>query len=223
MARNTKGFVSIAALLICALSLGGLTLAGEEEEEMIEEKSLIKEQYDASIAKMREDWRLEREKERKQWEARSEAIRQIWGEVHDPGKKDWVIYGDDNKSFSHVDFKEGVIEVAAVSEDTGPEARKALEEDLATKLLSILLEEAEPGKKILSDQVAAPGKDRAVTDEEIDNVVTDIMRELARPTAYVGPDGRSRIKQTVRLDLLPKHLEKRASLYMPAVERCSEK
>ena len=229
MARNKYKWKILLLLIIFmgAVGLGGVAVAGgsaqEDEEGTSEQKTSIKAQYDEEIAKDLELWKLELEIKRKRWEARSKAIRQIWGEVHEPGKKDWVIYSDDNNSYSHVDFKDGVIEVAAVSEDTGPKARKALEEDIATRLLSILLEEAEPGKKILSDQVAVPGKNRPITDKEIDNVVTEALRDLTKPTAFVGQDGRSRIKQTIRLDLLPKHLEKRASLYMPAVERCSEK
>ena len=91
------------------------------------------------------------------------------------------------------------------------------------RLLVLLSEEALPGGKLLEGQLAINNAPVALVDDEIERIVYKALDELTPPTTTIGPDGTERLKQTVRLELLPEHLRTRAGHYLPTVAAAARK
>lgn len=150
------------------------------------------------------------EKERQKFKQFVHSIKQKWGTFTDSTPTSWVDYNEDLTSFSVVDFEDGTIEVQAISEtEDKDEARKILEDQLRK-----VMTEENPITEgpVLEDQVLVD--DEPASAEETAKVIesTEIIE-----TRVIGDDGKERTVFSIRLDLAPNAIQRRASQFVDTI------
>jgi len=171
------------------------------------------------------------------FEAFKADIEAKWGRFTGTTKKDWVEYSPDQNQRSVVDFEKGeaVVEVLltpeeALSED-GQLAR--LEEavvQLVTdqgKTMDYPVEDEQPEvlspQPILEDQVA-DRNGNVVTSETAPQFAKELVQQSAVvQTPVAGKDGVTRMKLTVTIPLVPKHLRVRAEKFLEPIREYSRR
>jgi membrane-bound lytic murein transglycosylase C len=155
-------------------------------------------------------------------------ITSTWGSFWEPSGKRWVEYGSDSSSVSVVDFETGVVtvEVLVSRDEPVDEARSALEGAVKRAVTStgsprlVPVESSEHGRgySILAGQVM-----------DIDGTPLDSSGDVARfvdsllgtpgKTTFESTPSASRKKVRMHFELVPDHVKRRMSPYIPFVRK----
>lgn len=150
-----------------------------------------------------------------QMKTQFEAVDKIWGEHLASTQKRLVDYGIDLKSYTSIDFEEGVVEVKLItSPDNSTEENKKL---LAKQMINTMKKKVEAGGDksyyLLDDQLPYEEGDM---ETYVYKVVDDFELEKTEVK------GKKKNILSVKVKLLPDHLEKRAEKYRYIVNLVSK-
>ena len=141
-------------------------------------------------------------------------IERIWAEFVDSTPSTWVEYGPQKSVRSAVDFEQGTLELATVLPADTPNPQQAAQERLRLQLTRVVREADDTGTPLLQDQLCAPDGNLVTPD----NVEQEAQALVQAPEArnITTPEG-PKLLYTVRLELVPDHLQERAGRYLPDI------
>ncbi len=163
-------------------------------------------------------------KEYKQFEAQynqalelyRERIYKIWGKegFKQRNKKEvYTEYSDDLKSRMTVDFKNGDVTIETVvdkGKDADTVAKAALDKHIETK-----------GKYVTPNSEIKKISNDELLKNQADSLRTNKLK--CRTKEVVGNDGKKRKVAKLELKLAPNHIKKRAELFLPLIQKYSQK
>ena len=187
---------------------------GTAESEPAEGKS-------PSIQALREEGEKRHRVQRIAWKRRAKEIRKQWGGVKESSPSVYVDYTKDNDAFAGIDFGRGFIEVGAVAPVFFQDASARIERLLSERLSFLLRAQSIPGLPDLEGQVRMPGRDRMITQADVQEFSQFMVRSGKPPLSYTAPDGVRRLRKQIRLDLVPDHLQTRVRQYLPYVQKAA--
>lgn len=159
----------------------------------------------------------------------------IWGNdnVVETTNTEWVEYSKDGKSRSVVDFEEGEATIEIIITPEEEKSEDVVEKKIEDKLKELIINKGKTkdydtqqekardlqDTPILEEQIETPSGE-IVTKDNLDEGVKEIAKEAEiQKTVIEGDDGQKRQVITVKLDLVPDHIKKRAEKYQSEVEK----
>jgi len=133
----------------------------------------------------------------------------------------YVDYAKNNDAFGGVDYKQGFLEVGAVSPVFIHDASRRIERLLSERLFFLLRSESIPGMRDLEGQLSMPGTGRGILHAEVEEFAHFAVRSGEPAETYTAPDGVRRMRKEVRIELVPDHLQTRVRQYLPYVQENS--
>ena len=156
-----------------------------------------------------------------------DAVEEKWGSFRFSTKKVYVDYDEDLNARSSINFDKGAVEVEVIVEDepnkSSTEKKKAGEKLLQEKIGSIVTKKAEDKQLLLKDQLVTlrgekvSSKNAGVYAKEI------IEKQTVTKKKIKSKDGKTRIKYSVKITMLPNHLEIRANRFKHEVLKQSKR
>jgi membrane-bound lytic murein transglycosylase C len=150
-----------------------------------------------------------------------DEIERLWNEFKESSAKEWVSYNSDFSCRSAVDFETGEIKIEAIAE--ADEQGQGALESISNQLKLISSETADSDKPILSNQIKNPlNKQETLKAEEIDKITKKLLKN-SKKDKITGKDGKTRIKYTLSLNMVPNHIKIRAERYKDFIaEKCEK-
>ena len=156
-----------------------------------------------------------------------DAVEEKWGSFRFSTKKVYVDYDEDLNARSSINFDKGAVEVEVIVEDepnkSSAEKKKAGEKLLQEKIGSIVTKKAEDKQLLLKDQLVTlrgekvSSKNAGVYAKEI------IEKQTVTKKKIKSKDGKTRVKYSVKIMMLPNHLEIRANRFKHEVLKQSKR
>jgi len=156
-----------------------------------------------------------------------DAVEEKWGSFRFSTKKVYVDYDEDLNARGSIDFDKGAVEVEVIVEEepnkSSAEKKKAGEKLLQEKIGSIVTKKAEDKQLLLKDQLVTlrgekvSSKNAGVYAKEI------IEKQTVTKKKIKSKDGKTRIKYSVKITMLPNHLEIRANRFKHEVLKQSKR
>ena len=163
-------------------------------------------------------------------------VDQVWDDRVYPARKNYVEYSDSFHSRVHVDFEKGEVEASVLMDisDTLAALREARRR-LTAKLAQSVTNPGRTEPYATTDSVPpAPGPP-LLEDQLVDQAGTPVTAETAEEFAeevvqtagisvdtVIAQDGKRRIKLSTTCKLVPDHLKKRATKYLPVARTFAE-
>ena len=163
----------------------------------------------------------------KQYEEFMEAVEKKWDEFRYSSKKTYVDYDEDLDSRASVDFEKGEIEVEVIVEKDPKSTNKALatkgEEKLKKKLEQIVQVKADDKKPLLKDQLQTSTGKKVTAENSRSFAEETVKKNKVKKQQIQSKDGKTRVKYTVKVRMLPNHLDVRAKRYKDEVIKQSKR
>ena len=231
---------AVLKLLLCIL-LGVITIFCQEEKDietiMREEREKIKKiqdetlQYRQQVADEMEYYQeqISREYEaveRRQRQLLDDMKREIqkkWEEFRYNSKEEVVDYDKDLNARGSVNFKEGVVEVEVIADAADPQSKQKAEKRIQEKLKDLVKKKAEDQKPLLENQLRTKSG-KKVSASNVNNYSKEIVsRKHIESKKYKSRDGKTRVKYSVKVSMVPNHIEVRASRFKEEVLKQSKR
>lgn len=189
------------------------------------ETNKIEEEYDKFRTQSEEEfsnWKAQQEKEYAEFK---DSIVNLWQKFEEPTNKDWVEYSKDKKSYSSVDFENGIAKIEILKTSDEPidklktRVKAAVQQLLSSKgtMSTIPVTTTDSTKQITKQpilQSMVTLKEENIIDAI--NVKQDNKKKDVVVTEKVLPDGKSK-SIVLKFSLTPDHLQKRMKNITPIV------
>lgn len=247
------GIIALLAAFVTARAQEDMDAAFDEMEKAFEESIEQEEKtWDRADTLLDGQWEAQVKQNEAEWEKLRAEVEQKWDEFYFSTNKEWVEYDEDKATRSRVNFQTGEIEISTLvplEEKPAPkESPPPKVKPTAEKLLSGVKPEQEKQiitqakdkigrqvkkifssdnrvkKEVLSDQVL-DGQEQAVTTRSLDGYVTqDVSPKIKLDKEVVkSKDGRSRLKFSVKIKMVPNHLAIRAKKFKVRIKKYAAK
>lgn len=168
------------------------------------------------------DWKQYISTTKKDWEEYVKDVSDRWNEYIESTKKEWVDYGDDLNSMSKVDFENGTIKIESIVEESEENALNIARDRLEKQIEKIVSENKLTGINPLESQMSYDGEiveksNKVKMSKKIANSNKVIQSH------YQSKDGKSRVKLSISIPMVPDHLRIRAEKFLPEVKEWSKK
>ena len=155
--------------------------------------------------------------QKKLFEDYKNEIEQKWDNYQGNTKNTHVDYDKDLNARGSVDFEEGKVEVEVLIEDdpktTGADKQQAGENKLEKKIAQVVSSKADDNKPLLENQLVTDQGDK-VTEKNAAAYAQQIVNERPIKKKIIkSKDGKTRVKYSVTISMLPDHLETRAKRF----------
>jgi membrane-bound lytic murein transglycosylase C len=155
---------------------------------------------------LNEQWISHKTIQEKGWDKYKEQIRQKWSDGIMPSVKSYVEYWDNDQARLRVDYEKGVIYLEAVSE------QKLSKLKIADNFQNGLSKHWD----LVEDQVQF--KDGISFNKDSLSELTNHLTPLVQESGNIkGTDGKDRNLYRIELPMVPDHIKRRASKYLPSV------
>ena len=163
----------------------------------------------------------------KLYEEFKEEVEKKWDEFRFSSNKSYVNYDEDLDSRASVDFEKGEVEVEVIVEKDPKSTNKELAEKgeakLRKKLEQIAQVKADDQKPLLKDQLQT-SKGKKVTEKNAGSYASEVVKKnKVKKQKIKSNDGKTRVKYTVKVRMLPDHLDVRAKRYKDEVIKQSKR
>ncbi len=143
-------------------------------------------------------------------------VEAVWNEYRESTKKVWVDYSKDVSALSAVDFKSGEVSLETmvpVSEDSPEKVRK----EILGRLQNSLSANNPAGVSPLEGQLKFPGTGEEVKRENTGRFFREEIEPNLEKERIQSRDGVARYHYSVKIHLIPEHLQVRARRFLPDV------
>ncbi|MBC8214333.1 MAG: DUF3393 domain-containing protein [Candidatus Marinimicrobia bacterium] len=160
-------------------------------------------------------------------QAFKDDVEKKWGEFKTSSSKIYVDYDENLNARGSIDFEKGEIEIEVIVEDesdkSSVEKNNNGEEKLQKKLTQMVTKKADDKKPLLKDQLKNK-HGQTVTKKNVRLFAKETVKDKKiKKEKFISKDGKKRIKYTIKVKLLPNHLETRASLFKKDVSKYSKR
>ena len=189
------------------------------EEQQKEQETYLQEVTDQFDSYVKEQEKL--------YEEFKEEVEKKWDEFRFSSKKTYVNYDEDLDSRASIDFEKGEVEVEVIVEkdpkSTNKELAKKGEAKLKKKLEQMAQIKADDQKPLLKDQLQT-SKGEKVTEKNAGSYASEtVKKSKVKKQKIKSKDGKTRVKYTVKVRMLPDHLDVRAKRYKDEVIKQSKR
>jgi len=151
-------------------------------------------------------------------------IEERWGRYLESTKPRWVQYSSDLKSERIVEFKEGYVQISVLREQNELNNQTEVNK-IKTELKDLLIHRLEVDlPPLLDNQIIIHGQTLSASnlDKNWGNIRKSIVQEeIKQKKEKRDKPTSTRLKSVLRLRMTPDHLKKRATQYLPLVQRYS--
>jgi membrane-bound lytic murein transglycosylase C len=197
------------------LSLSYSEELGKELNEWEKLKRATEETWRKNVLGIEREWNQTEAQQRRELQELKRRIDVLWGEAGVTStKKNWVDYDENFSVRSNVDFKNGTMEIEALvplnTSNPYERAKQSISEKMAASFMTKGIEQ----EGILTNQLKT-AKGLYVTNKNLKNYIHgDLFPKVNKvPTSITGNDGKTRLRFSARLSLVPGHLRIRAEKY----------
>ena len=231
---------AVLKLLLCIL-LGVTTVFCQEEKDietiMREEREKIKKIQDETLQyrqQVGDEMKYYQEQISREYEAVERRQRQLlddmkqeiqkkWEEFRYDSKEEVVDYDKDLNARGSVNFKKGVVEVEVIADAADPKSKQKAEKRIQEKLKDLVKKIAEDRKPLLENQLRTKSG-KKVSASNVNNYSKEIVsRKHIESKKYKSRDGKTRVKYSVKVSMVPNHIEVRASRFKEEVLKQSKR
>jgi len=225
----------------------------DKMDKAFEKSILEKEKsWDQAEATLEKQWEFQVRQAREEWEKLRAAVEQKWNDFLYSTQKEWVEYDKNKETRSRVNFKEGEIEISALVavheesvskskpeaegyvssekllDSVNPEERKEIktqaEKKIEQQLKKIFSTDNPVQQEILEDQVVNKEQQVITTRNIADYIKKEIPPKVKLDKEIItSSDGERRLKYTVKIKMVPRHLEIRAGKFKNQVKEYADK
>ncbi len=230
-AKNNMKHTVRANFFIVLFAMVSPLIAQDDFEKWKQQQSkgasdLVAEQnkYLESVTKEYDNYAFE---QNRQFENFKAEVEKKWGQYKGSKAKRLVNYDDDLNSRSTVDFEKGEIEVEVIVEDVSRESPDKKDQEaaasLAKKIQKVVTQAAPDKAPLLKNQVKnATGKQ--VTPLQAKAYAKEtVKKQPIKKSVEKGADGKSRIKYSVKIKMVPNHVEVRAKRFKAEILKQSRR
>ena len=188
---------------------------GKESNEWEKLKGAAEETCRKNVLGIERQWNEIEDQQRRELQELKRRIDVLWGEAGVTStEKNWVDYDENFSVRSNVDFKNGTMEIEALVplkiSNPYERAKQSISEKMATSFMTKGIEQ----EGILTNQLKT-AKGLYVTNKNLKNYIHgNLFPKINKvPTSITGNDGKTRLRFSARLSLVPGHLRIRAEKY----------
>jgi len=176
--------------------------------------------YQEQISK---EYEAEEQRQKQLLEAMEKEILKKWEEFRYNSKEEVVDYDKDLNARGSVNFKEGVVEVEVITEADDPQSKQKAEERIQKKLNDLVNKEGDDQQPLLKNQLKTESGIK-VSSSNSESFSREVLeKKNISETKYKSDDGIIRTKYTVKIPMVPNHIEVRASRFKDDVLRQSKR
>lgn len=196
----------------------------QQQSQGISELEAEQNQYLESVTREYDNYVLEQNRQFKDFKA---EVEEKWGVFKGSDAKRLVNYDPDLNSRSTIDFEKGEIEVEVIVEDSPKKStsqkKEAAVAALEKKIQKVVTQPAIDKAPILADQV----KDQ--TGKKISPAIAKtyaketVKKQEIHKTVEKAKDGKTRVKYTIKLKMVPDHVEVRAKRFKAEILKQSKR
>jgi membrane-bound lytic murein transglycosylase C len=180
----------------------------------------INRKWDISEKNLDDEWdRMQKELEA-EWLQMEKAAEQKWERFAHSTDKVWVEYDPNFETRSSVDFENGQVVIEALVTGADPDAADHAKEKIRSEIQQIFRQDGLPGQKMLSDQLVNRSGE-SIREKNLDVYLqNEVLPEIApAQKVFRSRDGVRRRSFQVKLEMVPNHIQVRASKFLPLVEK----
>lgn len=191
----------------------------QQQQEAFSDFQDAEENYRQEVTQAYQEYR---EQQEQAFNGFKERVEEKWEKFRYHSREEFVDYSEDLSTRGSVNFKEGVVEVETVvdkeSADTDESAAKENARDKMQEQLKALVEkEDDSGEPMLKDQLRDIDGG-TVEKDDADKYATEIAtKKPVEQEEITTKDGEKNVKYTMKVKMIPDHLEKRASRFKKEV------
>ncbi len=225
---------NITILLILLVNLFLISQEKTIEQIMKEEQETLKVLQDKSIdntLKVENEFRYFQEQITKEYEeyekqiademkALEDAITKKWKNFRHDTKDEYVDYDNDLNARGCVNFKEGVVEIEVIEiKNDSSNQTDSTKLRLQKKLQNLIEQDGDDQQPLMQEQLStdAGGKVTQILAEAYSKSVLE--KSNLQKEEYTAKDGKKRVKYSIKVDMVPDHIQVRAKRYRDEVTK----
>jgi membrane-bound lytic murein transglycosylase C len=196
----------------------------QQQAQALSDLEVEQNQYLESVTREYDNYLLE---QNRQFEDFKTEVEEKWGEFKGSDAKRLVNYDPDLNSRSTIDFEKGEIEVEVIVEDSPKKSSTQKEAEgvlaLEKKIQKVVTQPAADKAPLLADQVKdqtgkkiSPSKAKTYAKETV-------KKQEIHKTVEKAKDGNTRVKYTIKLKMVPDHVEVRAKRFKAEILKQSKR
>ena len=219
MVKSKKSiFLLLASAIICSsfffsISYSEDLIKGSNEWEKL--KRSTEETWRKNVLEIEKEWDEIEAQQRRELQELKRRIDLLWGKAGVTStKKNWVNYDENFSVRSNVDFKNGTMEIEALVPLNISNPYERAKQSISNKIATSFMTKGIEQEGILTNQLKT-AKGLYVTNKNLKNYIHgDLFPKINKvPTSIIGNDGKTRLRFSARLSLVPGHLRIRAEKY----------
>jgi len=146
-----------------------------------------------------------------------------WDEFRFDTKEEMVDYSADLNTRSSVNFKAGVVEVAVVADPKDPQAPARAKQELERKIKEVATQPAPDNKPLLQNQLQTSKGAPVTTQNAAQFAKETVQKAPIESKQYKAADGKEHVKYSVKVTLVPNHIQERAGQFKQNVQQQSQR
>jgi len=220
--RKNLFFLIVFAIIYSFLfsSIGHSEERGEESNEWEKLKGAAEETWRKNVLGIERQWDEIEDQQRRELQELKRRIDVLWGEAGVTStKKNWVDYNENFSVRSNIDFKNGTLKIDSLVPFSVSNPYERAKQKISDKMVNSFMAKGIEQDSILTNQLKT-SKGLYVTNKNLKNYIqTDLFPKIDKvPTSITGKDGKTRLRFSAQLSLVPGHLRVRAEKYRNPVQ-----
>ena len=151
--------------------------------------------------------------QRRQMEEMEREILSKWEEFRQDTREENVEYSADKNSRSSVNYKEGTVEVEVIVDSKDPQAKQKAQTEIQKRLTDIA------GSKNTGQQLKTSQGSEVTSANSQSFAKETVQKKKVKAVTYNARDGQERTKYSVKVTMVPNHIQIRAGDYKDEVSK----
>jgi len=151
--------------------------------------------------------------QRRQMEEMEREILRKWEEFRQDTREENVEYSADKNSRSSVNYKEGTVEVEVIVDSKDPQAKQKAQTEIQKRLTDIA------GSKNTGQQLKTSQGSEVTPANSQSFAKETVQKKKVKAVTYNARDGQERTKYSVKVTMVPNHIQIRAGDYKNEVSK----
>lgn len=225
---SSNSFTTTLACLLILVAVGNTQDSFEQYKQQQQEAlSELANEETAYLEAVTREYDAYIKDEMQQFENFKEEVEKKWDDSRYSTSKEWIHYDDDLNSRTSVDFEKGEIVVEVIVEDSqgesGASTSSMASAALENRVTKLIAQESDDKKLILKDQIKDSSGKIVSIKKSTSFAKETIAKQKVTKTKVKADDGVSRIKYSIKLKMIPNHVEVRANRYKTDIIKQSKR
>ena len=151
--------------------------------------------------------------QRRQMEEMEREILSKWEEFRQDTREENVEYSADKNSRSSVNYKEGTVEVEVIADSKDPQAKQKAQAEIQKRLTDIA------GSKNTGQQLKTSQGSEVTSANSQSFAKETVQKKKVKAVTYNARDGQERTKYSVKVTMVPNHIQIRAGDFKDEVSK----